>query len=146
MSLSGLARLLPGMGRYEVHWEAEVLPDRAAPAPTISGACFCMRKGDFEAMGGFDEGYFLHVEDVDLCWRVRRKGGVVLFHPQARVIHLGSTSQKHPLFIDFTIWASAAHGLVMLIATPSQKGLFMTAVEGLPLLVMAAVLWRLKPR
>lgn len=53
---------------------------------------------------------------------------------------------KHPLFIDFTIWASTAHGLVMLIATPSQKGLFMTAVEGLPLLVMAAVLWWLKPR
>lgn len=52
---------------------------------------------------------------------------------------------KHPLFIDFTIWATAAHALVMLIATPIQKGLFMTVIEGLPLLVIAAVLWWLRP-
>ncbi|NIR42570.1 MAG: hypothetical protein GWN99_01595 [Gemmatimonadetes bacterium] len=53
---------------------------------------------------------------------------------------------KHPLFIDFTIWATAAHALVMLIATPIQKGLLMTVIEGLPLLVIAAVLWWLRPR
>lgn len=52
---------------------------------------------------------------------------------------------KHRLFIDFTIWASAAHGLVMLIATPLQKGLLMTFIEGVPLLVVAAVLWWLRP-
>lgn len=53
---------------------------------------------------------------------------------------------KHPLLIDFTIWANAAHGLVMLIATPIKKGLVMTAIEGLPLLVIAAVLYWLRPR
>jgi hypothetical protein len=53
---------------------------------------------------------------------------------------------KHLLFIDFTIWANAAHGIVMLVATPVQKGLVMTAVEGLPLLVTAGVLWWLRPR
>ncbi len=52
---------------------------------------------------------------------------------------------KHTLFIDFTIWASAAHGLVMLIATPLQKGLVMSVIEGLPLLVIAGVLWWLRP-
>ena len=51
----------------------------------------------------------------------------------------------HPLFIDFTIWASAAHGLVMLIATPIQKGLPMTFVEGLPLFFVASVLLWLRP-
>ena len=54
--------------------------------------------------------------------------------------------EKHPLFIDFTIWATAAHALVMLIATPIQKGLVMTVIEGLPLLVIAVVLWWLRPR
>jgi hypothetical protein len=53
---------------------------------------------------------------------------------------------KHPLFIDFTIWANAAHGLVMLIATPIQKGLVMMVIESLPLLALAAVLWWLRPR
>lgn len=54
--------------------------------------------------------------------------------------------EGHLLFIDFTIWANAAHGLVMLIVMPSQKGLLMTAVEGLPLLVLAGGLWWLRPR
>jgi GT2 family glycosyltransferase len=77
------------------------LPQTPVEVPTISGACFFMAREDFAALEGFDDGFFLHVEDVDLCWRVRRKGGVVLFHPRARVIHLGSTSQKHPLFIEY---------------------------------------------
>jgi hypothetical protein len=53
---------------------------------------------------------------------------------------------NHALFIDFTIWANAAHGLVMLIATPIQKGALMMIVEGIPLLLMAALLWWLRPR
>jgi hypothetical protein len=100
-SMTGLARVVPGWRRHEVHWEAETLPAEPVVTPTISGACFCMRRGDFEAVGGFDEGYFLHVEDVDLCWRVRQAGGVVLFHPKAEVVHIGGTSQTSPLKVEF---------------------------------------------
>lgn len=53
---------------------------------------------------------------------------------------------KHRLFVDFTIWATAAHAIVMLVATPMQKGLVMTGIESLPLLVIAVVLWWLRPR
>jgi hypothetical protein len=53
---------------------------------------------------------------------------------------------KHVLFIEFTIWATAAHALVMLIATPMQKGLIMTGFEAVPLVVIAAALWWLRPR
>ena len=53
---------------------------------------------------------------------------------------------QHLLFIDFTIWATAAHALVMLIATPMQKSLIMTAIEGVPLVFIATVLWWLRPR
>ncbi|MFL5295239.1 MAG: glycosyltransferase family 2 protein [Phenylobacterium sp.] len=101
LSLSGLARRVPAWRRYEVHWEDESLPEGASEAPTISGACFCMRREDFEAVQGFDEKYFLHVEDVDLCWRVRKEGGLVLFHPRAEVIHLGHTSLVSPLRVEF---------------------------------------------
>lgn len=101
LSLSQLARRVPGWGRYEVHWEDEAAPDQVAAVPTISGACFCMRREDFDCVEGFDEGYFLHVEDVDLCWRVRQKGGLVLFHPRAEVIHLGHTSQTSPLKVEY---------------------------------------------
>ncbi|HXA37450.1 MAG TPA: glycosyltransferase family 2 protein [Phenylobacterium sp.] len=101
MSLSQLAGRSAAWRRYEVHWEGEALPDQAAAVPTISGACFCMRREDFEAVKGFDEGYFLHVEDVDLCWRVREMGGRVLFHPKAEVIHLGHTSRTSPIRVEF---------------------------------------------
>jgi hypothetical protein len=57
----------------------------------------------------------------------------------------GNPSQ-HRLFIDFTVWANAAHGLVMIIATPIQKGAVMMVIESLPLLMIAAVLWWLRPR
>lgn len=100
LSLSRLSQRVPAWRRFEVHWEGEDAPREPTPVPTISGACFCMRREDFEAVEGFDEGYFLHVEDVDLCWRVRRDGGLVLFHPKAEVIHLGHTSHASPIKVE----------------------------------------------
>jgi GT2 family glycosyltransferase len=100
LSLSSLSKRVPGWRRFEVHWEEDEAPRELAAVPTISGACFCMRREDFDAVQGFDEGYFLHVEDVDLCWRVRRQGGIVLFHPKAEVIHLGHTSRASPLRVE----------------------------------------------
>lgn len=101
LSLSHLSRRVPAWRRYEVHWETETAPEGVTAVPTISGACFCMRREDFEVVQGFDEGYFLHVEDVDLCWRVRQTGGAVLFQPKAEVIHLGHTSHASPLRVEF---------------------------------------------
>src|SRR5512132_3731886 len=57
-----------------------------------------------------------------------------------------SNPAQHTLFIDFTIWANAAHAIVMLIVTPLQKGLGMTFIESVPLLGIAVVLWWLRPR
>ena len=56
-----------------------------------------------------------------------------------------SDPARHPLFIDFTILATAAHAVVMLVATPLAKGLPMTLVEGVPLVLIAAVLVWLRP-
>jgi GT2 family glycosyltransferase len=100
LSLTGLAGLAKGLGRYEIHREAEATPERPVEIPTVSGACFAMTRADFAAVQGFDEAFFLHVEDIDLCWRVRRAGGVVLFQPAAEVVHIGATSEKTRLFIE----------------------------------------------
>jgi len=101
MTLSRLTEKVAAWRHYEVHWEQDQPLEEVTEVPTISGACFCMRRQDFDAVNGFDEGYFLHVEDVDLCWRVRRQGGTVLFHPKAEVIHLGHTSRVSPLRVEF---------------------------------------------
>ena len=147
MSLSNLAQLIPGWRRFEVHWEEDAAPEHAAPVPTISGACFCMRREDFDAVGGFDEGYFLHVEDVDLCWRIRQLGGVVLFHPKAEVIHIGGTSQTSPLKVEFHKGVGLARFFRRRASSLSQH---LVAWILSPVIVATAlvrpVMWRLKSR
>ena len=76
-----------------IHKEDEPLPEQAKAYPTVSGACLMMDRMSFEALGGFDEDYFLHVEDIDVCRRAREQGGEVYFVPEAVVMHYGSTSQ-----------------------------------------------------
>ncbi|MDB5424155.1 MAG: glycosyl transferase family protein [Phenylobacterium sp.] len=147
LSLSTLSKLIPGLRRYEVHWEDEAVPETVVAAPTISGACFCMRRADFESLGGFDEKYFLHVEDVDLCWRVRQAGGEVLFHPRAEVIHLGHTSQTSPLAVEFHKGVGLARYF-----RKRAEGLGPQLLAWLlsPLIVCTAIvrpmMWRLKSR
>ena len=101
LSLTHLSRWLRALRGFEIHHEDDPTPSECVPALTISGACFAIRRYDFFSIGGFDAGYFLHVEDVDLCWRIRQAGGRVLFEPRARVVHLGSTSNKSPLKVEF---------------------------------------------
>jgi N-acetylglucosaminyl-diphospho-decaprenol L-rhamnosyltransferase len=101
LSFGHLTLRFKGLAQVRDPPRARALPDAPVTMPTISGACFALRREDFEMLGGFDEGYFLHVEDIDLCWRARQAGGQVLFHPAARVIHLGHTSLEHPLKVEF---------------------------------------------
>ena len=54
----------------------------------------------FEKMGGFDERYFLHVEDIEICRRARQMGGQVGFVPGATVMHYGSTSDVPRVWIE----------------------------------------------
>jgi hypothetical protein len=147
MSLSGLAKRFPAWRRYEVHLEDESLPDEVSAAATISGACFCMRREDFDAVDGFDEKYFLHVEDVDLCWRVRRQGGLVLFHPKAEVIHLGHTSLTSPIRVEFHKGVGLARYFRKRAVGVTQR---VIAWALLPVVVGAAilrpVLWRFRGR
>ena len=74
-------------------------PSQPVPMPVISGAFFLTSKESFERLGGFDEGYFLHVEDVDLCRRCRQLGGTVMYDPRAGALHYGSTSQAPPYLV-----------------------------------------------
>ena len=57
-----------------------------------SGAAFCCRAEVFRAMGGFDEDFFAHMEEIDLCWRMQLAGYRVRIEPRSRVYHLGGGS------------------------------------------------------
>jgi len=58
-----------------------------AEVSAVSGAAFVVRRSLFEALGGFDESFFLYMEDTDLSWRARLAGYTCLCVPQAVVRH-----------------------------------------------------------
>lgn len=63
----------------------------------VSASCLLARRETLAAVGGFDEGYFLYEEDVDLCRRARRAGWTILFTPAAEVVHhLGRSVARDP--------------------------------------------------
>ena len=54
-----------------------------------TGACLMVRRVDFIDYGGFDENFFAHQEEIDLCWRINARGREVAVVPQSVVYHLG---------------------------------------------------------
>lgn len=71
---------------YEVDW--------------LSGSFLLMPKTVYDSIGGFDEDYFLYVEDVDLCRRIANKGYKRVFLPGFRYIHfVGFNTSKNPLLV-----------------------------------------------
>lgn len=71
--------------------------DRAGDVDWVSGSCFLVRRAAWDAIGGFDEGYFMYAEDSDLCWRARRAGWTVSYEPSAQAVHVqGVSTDRHP--------------------------------------------------
>jgi N-acetylglucosaminyl-diphospho-decaprenol L-rhamnosyltransferase len=82
-----LARLGGGLGSYKANF---------ASGPSfvdwVSGACIAARTSTLRELGGFDEGYFLFMEDEDLCRRAWERGWKVVYLPSARARHPGGAS------------------------------------------------------
>jgi len=57
-----------------------------------SGACFFIRKDIFETLGGFDESFFAHMEEIDLCWRAFNKGFISKYVSTSVVHHVGAAT------------------------------------------------------
>lgn len=99
-----------GFARWQESWPGLAgieLPPVASPADiepvdAVSGACLFLQRRLFERVGGFDEGYFLHFEDLDLCRRVRNIGASVAIVHSLHAVHVqGSSSHHRPLFVSW---------------------------------------------
>jgi N-acetylglucosaminyl-diphospho-decaprenol L-rhamnosyltransferase len=58
----------------------------------VSAACLLVRRADAEAVGLFDERYFMYTEDVDFCAAIRARGRKILFAPEIEIVHLRGRS------------------------------------------------------
>ena len=68
-------------GQYDGEGEIEVC--------WASGAALLVRSDVYERVGGLDVRFFAHMEEIDLCWRIRQAGHSVMMTPRSRVYHLG---------------------------------------------------------
>lgn len=91
---AALAPVWPGNPWSREYHMAGVDPAGLRPADWISGAAMMVRRDAFAAMGGFDPGYFMYAEDMDLCMRLRRAGHQVLLDGRAVAVHHGSGSSQ----------------------------------------------------
>lgn len=87
---------------YDFNLHQQPLPEAPIYVEAISGACMMINREVMEEVGHWDNDYFLHCEDLDLCIRFRQKGWRILFVPDAPVVHhLGLCSASRPIFVEW---------------------------------------------
>lgn len=79
--------------------------DDIAPVFWATGAALLVRSSDFWGVGGLDERFFAHQEEIDLCWRLRSRGRGIVCIPQSVVYHVGGAtlnkSNPYKTFLNF---------------------------------------------
>lgn len=68
--------------------------EKAQEVDWVSGGFMIIRHDLFKKLGGFDEHFFMYVEDMDLCWRAKKMGYKTYFYPLAKVVHRGQGSSN----------------------------------------------------
>jgi GT2 family glycosyltransferase len=98
------------------------------PVFWATGACMMVRATVFKEMGGFDEDFFAHMEEIDLCWKMQRAGHQIFYTGESKVYHIGggtlSSSNPRKTYFNFR------NGLSLLLKHESR----------------AAILWKLPVR
>ena len=91
-----------------------------------SGACLFIRKSVFDALDGFDESYFAHMEEIDLCWRAHNSGCITKYVGTSTVYHVGgatlNSADPRKTYLNFrnslyTLTKNAPKNLFLLVFT-----------------------------
>jgi GT2 family glycosyltransferase len=100
----GLSRFADRWPRllFDFHLHEQPLPTHPIEVEAISGACMLVRRAAMQSVGRWDEGYFLHCEDLDFSMNLRGKGWKIMFVPDARIVHdKGGCSRSRPIFVEW---------------------------------------------
>lgn len=83
-------------------------PNKTIKTDWVSGACIMTKKEMYQDIGGFDEGIFMYMDEVDLLYRAKTRGYNTYFYPHAHFIHLGSASSEKKSYPIIQVY----HGLL----------------------------------
>lgn len=88
-----------------------------------TGACMVIKSKLFWEVGGLDDDFFAHMEEIDLCWRIKNIGYKVYVYPHSRVYHLGGGTlnkiNPHKTYLNFR------NSLLTLVKNHPEKNLFL---------------------
>ena len=110
----------------------------------VSGAAFCCRAEVFRALGGFDDDFFAHMEEIDLCWRMQLAGYRVRVVPESRVYHLGGGTLQTDS--PSKVFYNHRNNLAMLYKCSSSGQRLLVAVMRPALDLLAALSYLLQGR
>ena len=92
-----LGRLRPTNRFTRRYRQLDADPTVTRDVDWVSGAAIWLRRDALDAVGGWDEQFFMYAEDSDLCWRLRGAGWRVAYEPSAEVVHVqGASTDRHP--------------------------------------------------
>ncbi len=106
--------------------------------PAVSGACLCLRRKDYQQLGGLDEAYVVRGAGMDLCQRVHRIGGRTLLATNIRVTRLNTNDNSRRYRLEWQRMRGVVHYFSKHFAAGYPPGM-MLLVRLAALLVMA---WR----
>jgi GT2 family glycosyltransferase len=103
--------------------------DRLEDVSALCGCSMLLRRSAFDQVGGFDSSFFMYFEDVDLSWRLRRRGFRLRYQPASivRHIHAGTSTEGSPLFVFYT----GRNRLLMLIKNAPRSSIALAWQEEL---------------
>ena len=99
-----LRKILRPETRQLDHYLLEDRPAEPAQADWMLAAFLLLRREMLDELGGFDEGYRLYGEDIDLCYRAAKAGWERWFVPQATVTHLHAAVTDRQFLTRKTLW------------------------------------------
>ena len=99
-----LRRLRPPLEQQRAHYHLDEDPTDPVPADWMLGGCMLLRRAMLDEIGGFDAGFRLYGEDIDLCYRAARAGWERWYVPDAVVRHEWKRETDRRFLTRRTLW------------------------------------------
>jgi GT2 family glycosyltransferase len=100
-----LRKLFPGIALFSSFKRFDLDYSRLQEVDQPSGACLFLRKTAIDEVGVFDERFFMYYEEVDLCYRIKKKGWRIFYNPNLSIVHFGGLSSQQNLDVRVVEYA-----------------------------------------
>ncbi len=91
---SHIDRVFPDSALFSKYWYGYRSPEELQEVEVLQGAFFLTRKKILDEVGWFDEDYFLDGEDIDLCWKIKKRGWKIIYYPFVSILHVKKASKR----------------------------------------------------